>query len=71
MKIKVNGDLISVEVGTEAATLQKIIEELGHSPELIVVEFNGKILTSNFWGEQIVTDGDILEIVTIVGGGDN
>jgi len=36
---------------------------------LVVVEFNGLILTPDRWAEQQVKDGDSLEIVTIVGGG--
>jgi len=45
------------------------VEQLGHHPKLVVVEFNGLILTPDRWAEQAVQDGDSLEIVTIVGGG--
>ena len=47
----------------------QVIEALGHHPKLVVVEFNGLILTPDRWAEQAVKDGDSLEIVTIVGGG--
>jgi len=46
-----------------------VVEALGHHPKLVVVEFNGLILTPDRWAEQHVKDGDSLEIVTIVGGG--
>jgi sulfur carrier protein len=36
---------------------------------LVVVEFNGEILPRQRWGQQLVADGDQLEVVTIVGGG--
>ena len=45
------------------------METLGHHPKLVVVEFNGLIVTPERWADQIVQSGDNLEIVTIVGGG--
>ena len=35
----------------------------------IVVELNNLIINSKKWGEVKLKDGDILEIVSIVGGG--
>ena len=49
--------------------LDQVIEALGHHPRLVVVEFNGLILSPDLWAKQQVSDGDSLEIVTIVGGG--
>ncbi|HJN36977.1 MAG: sulfur carrier protein ThiS [Prochlorococcus sp.] len=69
MQITVNGEQRLLEPETEPATLDRVIELLGHHPRLIVVEFNGTILVPSLWTQQQVSDGDILEIVTIVGGG--
>ena len=69
MKLKVNGEIKSIEPEPVPTTLAAVIEQLGHHPRLVVVEFNGTILTPNHWQEQLVQDMDQLEIVTIVGGG--
>ena len=39
------------------------------SPGLVVVEFNGAILPRDRWSAQAVVESDVLEVVTIVGGG--
>ena len=43
--------------------------ELGYKPRLVVVEFNGTILPRQLWPAQPVVESDVLEVVTIVGGG--
>lgn len=69
MNLTVNGEARVLQPEPQPATLDKVIEQLGHHPRLIVVEFNGTILVPSLWTQQRVRDGDILEIVTIVGGG--
>ncbi|MEC7248451.1 thiamine biosynthesis protein ThiS [Synechococcus sp. A18-25c] len=67
MQLKVNGEQRNLDAGL--TRLNQVIEALGHHPKLVVVEFNGLILTPDLWAQQAVKDGDSLEIVTIVGGG--
>ena len=67
LTIQVNGTERTVEASP--STLASVVERLGHHPKLVVVEFNGLILTPERWAEQMVQNGDKLEIVTIVGGG--
>ena len=69
MRLQVNGEQRSLSLKPEPSNLQKVIETLGHNPKTVVVEFNGSILSPDYWPEQEVKDGDNLEIVTIVGGG--
>ncbi len=69
MKIKVNGEMKNLCPEPIPPTLEKVIAQLGEHPRLIVVEFNGVICSPQSWATQKVQDGDILEIVTIVGGG--
>ena len=64
--LQVNGESRQATAGL---SLQQLLVELGYEPRLVVVEFNGLILTPDRWAEQAVKDGDSLEIVTIVGGG--
>jgi len=67
MQLTVNGEQRSLEANL--TRLDQVVEALGHHPKLVVVEFNGLILTPDLWTGQEVKDGDSLEIVTIVGGG--
>ena len=67
MQLTVNGEQRNLEAGL--TQLDQVVEALGHHPKLVVVEFNGLILTPDLWAQQQVKDGDRLEIVTIVGGG--
>jgi sulfur carrier protein len=46
-----------------------VLAELGYQPRLVVVEFNGTILPRQAWPQQSVGESDVLEVVTIVGGG--
>lgn len=50
-------------------SLDRVLEALGYRPQLVVVEFNGEILPRQRWSEQPVVESDVLEVVTIVGGG--
>jgi|TARA_Y100001933_G_scaffold169362_1_gene167540 sulfur carrier protein len=67
MQLTVNGEQRTLEA--DLTRLDQVVEALGHHPKLVVVEFNGLILTPDLWAGQEVKDGDSLEIVTIVGGG--
>jgi len=67
LHLQVNGE--QRELSPPVDTLAAVIEQLGHHPRLVVVEYNGLILTPDRWSEQAVQNGDSLEIVTIVGGG--
>ncbi len=69
MKLKVNGEFKYLSSNEHQPSLANAIKQLGHHPRLVVVEYNGKILTPEKWEQQKIKDGDTLEIVTIVGGG--
>ncbi len=69
MNIEINGESRTFECNSKQLILCEVIEELGHHPKMIVVEFNGYILHPSLWETQVVQDGDRIEIVTIVGGG--
>ncbi len=69
MKLILNGEITNIDSSESVPSLKSVLKQLGFNPKLIVVEFNGAILNPQLWEEQEVKDGDILEIVTIVGGG--
>lgn len=66
ISITVNGESRSCPAGL---TLPELLEHLGYRPQLVVVEFNGAILPRGSWPGQRVVESDVLEVVTIVGGG--
>jgi sulfur carrier protein len=64
--IQVNGEPRRCAGGL---SLERLLVELGYRPQLVVVEFNGEILPRSRWSGQEVQESDVLEVVTIVGGG--
>jgi sulfur carrier protein len=66
LSIRVNGDPRRCPAGL---SLVQVLDSLGYRPQLVVVEFNGEILPRQRWSAQTVVESDVLEVVTIVGGG--
>ena len=69
MKIKVNGKEKNIQLENDQALLSNTLELLGYKPNTVVVELNDLIINSSKWGNEILKEGDKLEIVSIVGGG--
>ena len=69
MKIKVNGKEKNIELENKKALLSSILKFLGYKSNTIVVEVNDLIINSKKWENEIIKEGDRLEIVSIVGGG--
>ncbi len=64
--LQVNGETKTCLSGT---ALLDFLEQISLNPKLIAVEYNGEILTRSLWPVTQLSEGDRLEIVTIVGGG--
>ncbi len=56
---------------SSAVTIAELVRELELKPEKVAVERNGIIVPRSTLGEAPLADGDVLEIVTFVGGGDH
>ena len=69
MKIRVNGKEITIEIENEKALLSSTLQFLGYKQNTVVVEVNDLIINSKNWENEIIKEGDKLEIVSIVGGG--
>ena len=65
--ITLNGDTRR----TLAVTIADLVRELDLAPEKVAVERNGEIVPRSTLGEAALADGDKLEIVHFVGGGDH
>lgn len=66
MKVIINGEEQSV---SDARTLAALIESLGMKPDRVAVELNREIVQRGKWSDTPLRDGDKLEIVHFVGGG--
>ncbi len=64
--MRINGT--TIEVGREM-TLKDLLESKGYKISRVAVELNGDIVPRSRYDHVIVSDGDSLEIVSIVGGG--
>ncbi len=65
MRLTINGEPRYVA----AATVLALLEELGLRPGTSVVERNGVIVERAAYGATALKEGDVLELVRIVGGG--
>tara|TARA_B100000945_G_scaffold314011_1_gene310969 strand:+ start:915 stop:1133 length:219 start_codon:yes stop_codon:yes gene_type:complete len=69
MKLKINGEIKTLDNSSQELLLEDLLETLGYKPQLVVVELNGEIISPTVWINTIIKNGDCLEVVTIVGGG--
>lgn len=66
MNITLNGK--PCETGAE--NIISLLEENSHRPELVAVEVNGEIIPRENYGTYRLGEGDVVEIVTFMGGGE-
>lgn len=66
MNIMLNGEPRDIAPDT---TIQRIIEDLGLKPQLVAVQLNEVIVDKNELASTSLSEGDILELIRIVGGG--
>ena len=65
MKLTINGQNREVI----ATTVWSLLEELGLHPQGTVVERNREIVDREAYRETDLSEGDVLELVRLVGGG--
>lgn len=66
MKLKINGETGEFE---DSITVSELLEEIGTPAIGIAVECNREIVPRSQHGSTMLKDGDVLEIVKMVGGG--
>lgn len=66
MKITLNGEPRELETG---ATVAELVASLDVAPELVAVELNSELVAKKVRAETTLSEGDAVEIVTLVGGG--
>ncbi len=66
MQVIINGKLEELQDGTTVALL---LEGKGLTPARVAVEINEDLVLRKTFSDTAVSDGDRIEIVTLVGGG--
>lgn len=69
MKLQINGD--DRDFPNAPSTLADLIEALGMKSDRVAVEVNRDIVPRERWPQTALKDGDRLEIVHFVGGGNS
>ncbi len=64
--IRVNGEDRTL---AEETLLSEFLEKEGYQKSRIAVELNEKIIPKSQYEETLLHDGDVLEVVSFVGGG--
>jgi sulfur carrier protein len=65
--LQINGKRVQLEAPT---ALLAYLESLGVNPRTVAVEHNGAIIQREAFATTTLSDGDTVEIVRMVGGGD-
>ena len=68
MRIQINGE--QREFPQSSLSLDELIDTLSLAPQRIAVEVNKAIVRRNDWATTRLKDGDQIEIVHFVGGGE-
>ena len=64
--IRVNGEEFPLRSGMN---VREFIEEMDFDETKIAVEYNGEILPKSDYEKTVLKEGDVLEVVSFVGGG--
>ena len=63
--VKINGK----DISADGKTLTEYLDSTDYDCRRIAVERNGEIVPKAQYGEVVLCDGDVVEVVSFVGGG--
>ena len=63
--VKINGE----ERDAAGQTITEYLEAANYNPKVIVVEQNGEIVPKEQYNDIKIQDGDVIEVVSFMGGG--
>jgi len=66
MQLTINGENFNFSAGN---TVRQLLEQLQLAGRPVAVEQNGQIVSHLTFDQTELTEGDVLEVVTLVGGG--
>ncbi len=66
IEVTINGELTQLE---RPMGVKVLLKQLGIDPKKVALEHNLEIVPKSTYGDIVVNDGDMLEIVHFIGGG--
>jgi thiamine biosynthesis protein ThiS len=66
MRILVNGQRTDIQ---NAGNVAELMERYRMPPQTVLIEHNGVALRPREWRQQVLSDGDRIEIIRVVAGG--
>jgi sulfur carrier protein len=66
LRVRINGDEHELE---RSLSVRELLERLSIDPRIVAVERNAKLVPRAEFDETRIDAGDVLEVVTFVGGG--
>lgn len=66
IRLEINGKKETLE---EETTVGKLLETKNVNPNTVACELNMKIIRRNELGAAVLKEGDVLEIIRMIGGG--
>jgi sulfur carrier protein len=69
MKLQINGDEREFPDADLSFSLSALIDNLGMKADRVAVELNRDIVPRDRWQDTVLKEGDRLEVVHFVGGG--
>ena len=66
LQVQINGEAREV---ADEMKLNELVDQLSLAPERVAIELNQKVVRRNHWSATRLGDGDRIEIVHFVGGG--
>lgn len=67
MKITLNSEPMTVEGGS--ITVERLLELKKYTFRLRTVKINGRIIDRDRYGEEMIHDGDIVQVIYLMSGG--
>jgi thiamine biosynthesis protein ThiS len=69
MRITINGEAKELAGAGGSLTVDELLAQLALPGDRVAVEINGVVVRRADRAKRAIVDGDVLEIVTLVGGG--
>lgn len=63
--LKING----THINADGKTISEYLAETDYDPARIAIEKNGTIVPKTQYDSTVLSDGDVIEVVSFVGGG--
>lgn len=65
----INGKAVEAEGERLSQAVEALCAQQGIDPQAVAVLLNGEVWTQDRWPERLLTEGDVVEVVTLMQGG--